>query len=72
MPATGVAGVEAVTPKPAGGRTTASVWLIQQVPMSPTSCSRTPPSAVSSVFPNSAVPVRATSPPSAWAMACMP
>ncbi len=72
MPATGVDGVEAVTPKPAGGRTTASLWLIQQVPTSPTSWSITPPSTESSVLPNSAVPVRATSPPSAWAMACMP
>ena len=72
MPATGVEGVEAVTPKPAGGRTTASLWLIQHEPTSPTSWSITPPSTESSVLPNSAVPVRATSPPSTLAIACIP
>ncbi len=70
--ATGEEAVSAVTAKPSGGRTMASRWLIQQ-----TSAARSPnmprrERTCSGVLPNSPAPVRATSPPSASAMACAP
>ena len=60
-------GDEAVTPKPSGARTTASLWLIQHVvDVARGRANSTPPRVGSSaVLPNSAVPVRPTSPPSA-------
>ena len=72
MAATGEPGVSAVTAKPAGAFATASRWLIQQ-----TSAARSPnmprrERTVRAVLPNSPAPVRATSPPIARAIACMP
>ena len=68
----GVVGVEAVAMKPSGTRVTASLWLIQQEAMSPRPSKSTPPTSPSVVLPNSAMPVRPTSPPRACAIACMP
>ncbi len=65
MAATGVAEVEAVTVNPAGARVTESLWLIQQVVTSGRSWKSSPPTSSRAVLPNSARPVRATSPPSA-------
>ncbi len=68
MAATGDPAVVAVTVNPAGARTTASRWLIHTGWRSGRPSSRTPgATAARSVLPNSAAPVRATSPPSIWA-----
>ena len=73
MAATGEAAVVAVTVNPAGARTTASRWLIHTAWRSGRPCSSTPgATAVISALPNSAVPVRATSPPSIWASSWWP
>ena len=71
--ATGVCGVEAVTGKPSGASATASLCDIHTdcAPGRPENS--TPGSTTASaVRPNSAVPVRATVPPSAAAMAWKP
>ena len=71
--ATGVCGVEAVTEKPGGASDTASPCDIHTdcAPGSPENS--TPGSTTASaVRPNSAVPVRATVPPSEAAMAWKP
>jgi hypothetical protein len=73
--ATGVDSVEATTRAPGGGSLTESRWLIQTTCSAVVPSSR-PPSVATvarrSVLPYSAAPVRATVPPSSWAISCMP
>ena len=72
--ATPIAGVDAVARKPSGRRVTESLWLIQQLRHVAEALEEEAVAAAepSGVLPNSAVPVRPTSPPSACAIACMP
>ena len=71
--ATGVATVDARTSKPSGARCTESPWDIQ-TRCSPGMSARSVPGLVTrtGVRPNSEMPVRATSPPSTWAIAWKP
>ena len=70
--ATGAPGLLATTSKPAGAAVTASPWLIHTGCVAGRPECSSPPATFSSVRPYSLVPVCATVPPSAWAMAWNP